>query len=160
MRKRYLAALAAALLAAAAAVIYAPSALSAPPTITRTPINATLFDNECGFPVQIDIVGTDLAIISGGTEFDAFPNSRATLTNLVTGRTITVSIAGPGTTTVGADGSVTFAGNGPTLFSSSPRLFDTITLLNGRFSLTIDAEGNLTFSTIGQTRDLCAELAG
>ena len=160
MRKRSVTALAAAALAVAAGVIFAPGALSAPPTIQRTPIDGTFFDNECGFPVQIDIVGTDLAIISGDTEFDAFPNSRATLTNLVTGRMLTVSIAGPGQTTVGADGSVTFSGNGPTLFWNSPRLFDVITLLNGRFVLTIDPQGNLTFSTIGQTQDLCAELAG
>lgn len=145
---------------ALASVVFVPSALSDPPTIQRTSIDATLFDSECGFPVQVDITGTDLAIISGDTEFDAFPDSRATLTNLVTGRTLTVSIAGPGQTTVGADGSVTFSGNGPTLFFLSPRLFSVITLLNGRFSLTIDSQGHLSFSTTGQTRDLCAALAG
>ena len=160
MRKRYGAALAAAVLAAAVAVVFAPSALAAAPTIQRFPINGTFFDNECGFPVQIDIVGTDLAIISGNTEFDAFPNSRATLTNLVTGKTLTVSIAGPGLTTFGADGSVTFSGNGPTLFWNSPRHFDVITLIDGKFVLAIDPEGNSTLSIIGRTEDLCAALAG
>jgi hypothetical protein len=110
--------------------------------------------------VQIDQVGTDLAIISGDTEFDAFPNSRATLTNLVTGKTISVSVAGPATTTVGADGSFTVSGNGPALFWSAPRLVPVITELDGRFTVAVDAHDNLTFSTTGQTRDLCAELAG
>jgi hypothetical protein len=35
-----------------------------------------------------------------------------------------------------------------------------ITLLNGRFVLTIDSQGNPSFSSVGRTRDLCAELAG
>jgi len=30
----------------------------------------------------------------------------------------------------------------------------------GRFVLTFDSQGNPTFSSVGQTRDLCAELAG
>jgi hypothetical protein len=51
-------------------------------------------------------------------------------------------------------------GTGPTLFFTVPGFFPGITLLNGRFVLTIDAQGNLTFSHVGETRDLCAELAG
>ena len=138
-----------------------PSALSDPPTVQRFPIDATFFDDvDCAFPVQIDIVGTDLEITSGDRVFDAFPDSRATLTNLDTGESITVSIAGPGHTTFGADGSVTLVGTGPALFWLSPRLFSTITLLDGRFVLTVDAQGNLTFNRVGKTRDLCAELAG
>ena len=35
-----------------------------------------------------------------------------------------------------------------------------ITLLNGRFVQSFDAQGNETFSEVGATRDLCAELAG
>ena len=91
--------------------------------------------------------------------FDASPLSTATLTNLDTGTSITVSLAGPGHTTFGADGSVTLVGTGPTLFfllQGNPG----ITLLNGRSVLTIDSQGNLTFSSVGGTRDLCAELAG
>jgi hypothetical protein len=36
-----------------------------------------------------------------------------------------------------------------------------LTLLNGRFIQSFDAQGNETlFSRVGTTRDLCAELAG
>jgi hypothetical protein len=147
---------------ALASLVFIPSALSDPPTIQAFPINATIFDTtDCAFPVQIDLVGTDLEVTSasGDRIFDAFPQSTATLTNLVTGASITVSIAGPGHTILGADGSFTLIGTGPTLFSTSPRLFPGITEFNGRFVLTIDAQGNLTFSHVGETRDLCAELA-
>jgi hypothetical protein len=149
-------------LLALASLVLVPSALSDPPTIQRFPIDATSFDYvDCAFPVQIDIVGTDLEITSGNRVFDAFPQSRATLTNLDTGTSTTVSIAGPGHTTLGADGSVTLVGTGPTLFwLTTPPILHGITLLDGRFVLTIDSQGNLTFSSVGGTRDLCAELAG
>jgi hypothetical protein len=146
---------------ALASLALVPSALSDPPTIQRFPIDATFLDDvDCGFPVQVDVVGTDLEITSGDRVFDAFPQSTATLTNLDTGTSITVSIAGPGHTTFGADGSVTFVGTGPTLFLFLFQGNPGITLLNGRFVLTIDSQGNQTFSSVGGTRDLCAELAG
>ena len=146
---------------ALASLVLVPSALSDPPTIQRTPFDATFFDDvDCGFPVQVHIVGTDLEIISGDRIFDAFPQSTATLTNLDTGTSITVSLAGPGRTNIGADGSVTFVGTGPALFFFLFQGNPAITLLNGRFVLTIDAQGNQTFSSHGATRDLCAELAG
>jgi hypothetical protein len=147
---------------ALAALVLAPGALSSPPTITRTPIDLTVVDDvDCGFPVEIHIVGTQLTILSTVQgdlrEFDAFPNSRATLTNLDTGTTITASIAGPGHITLGADGSFTFVGTGPTLFffGENPG----ITSFDGRYFVSFDAQGNLTFSMVGATRDLCAELA-
>ena len=150
-------------LLALASLVFVPSALSDPPTIQTFPIDATILDTaDCAFPVQIDIAGTDLEITSasGDRVFDAFPQSTATLTNLDTERSITVSIAGPGHTTFGADGSFTLVGTGPTLFFFVPELFPGITQFNGRFVITVDAEGNLTFSHVGETRDLCAELAG
>jgi len=89
---------------ALASLLLVPSALSDPPTIQRFPIDATFLDTvDCAFPVQIDVVGTDLEITSGNRVFDAFPQSTATLTNLDTRTSITVSIAGPGHTTLGAD---------------------------------------------------------
>ena len=145
---------------ALASLALVPTGLSDPPTIQRFPIDATFFDDvDCGFPVQIDVAGTDLQIISGNRVFDAFPRSTATLTNLDSGRSITVSIAGPGHTTLGADGSVTLVGTGPALFFLQFLGNPGITLLNGRFVLTIDSQGGFTFSSVGTTRDLCAELA-
>jgi hypothetical protein len=148
-------------LVALASLVLIPSALSTAPTIVRTPIDATFADDvDCGFPVQIHIVGTDLGIFFDGGEFHAFPNSRATLTNLDSGTTLTVSIAGPGHIRFGADGSVTLVGTGPTLFFLLFHGIPGITLLNGRFVQSFDAQGNETFSEVGATRDLCAELAG
>jgi hypothetical protein len=94
-------------LLALAALVLGPGALSAPPTILRTPIDQTFVDNvDCAFPVQFHIVGTELSIFfDSGREFDAFPNSRAT-----------VSIAGPAHIQFGSDGSVTAVGTGPALF--------------------------------------------
>jgi hypothetical protein len=75
---------------ALASVVFVPSALSDPPTIQRTPCDQTFNDNvDCGFPVQVHVVGTDLAIIFADREFDAFPQSRATLTNPATGTSFT-----------------------------------------------------------------------
>jgi hypothetical protein len=150
-------------LMAFASLVLAPSALSTAPTIVRTPINDTFIDDvDCAFTVQIDVVGTDLGIFfENGREFHAFPNSRATLTNVDSGATRTVSIAGPGHISFGSDGSVTLVGTGPALFAFGSPHFPGITLLNGRFVQTFDSLGNETFfSSVGKTRDLCAELAG
>jgi hypothetical protein len=51
-------------------------------------------------------------------------------------------------------------GTGQTLFFLLFQGNPGITLLNGRFVLTIDSQGNQTFSSVGGTCDLCAELAG
>jgi hypothetical protein len=49
------------LLFALASLVLVPSALSDPPTIQRFPIDASFVDDvDCAFPVQVDIVGTDL----------------------------------------------------------------------------------------------------
>ena len=150
------------LLIALASLVLTTSALSAAPTILRTPIDQTFVDNvDCAFPVQFHVVGTDLAILFPSREFDAFPNSRATLTNLDSRRTLTVSIAGPGHIQFGSDGSVTLVSTGPALFFFVFRGTPGITLLNGRIVQSFDAQGNETsFSSVGKTHDLCAELTG
>ena len=149
-------------LIALASLVLIPSALSTAPTIVRTPIDDTFVDDvDCDFPVQFHLVGTDLGIFfDDGNEFHAYPQARATLTNLATQRTLTVNIAGPFSWHFGDDGSATLVGTGPALFFFLFQDTPGITLLNGRFVLTFDAQGNETFSSVGTTRDLCAELAG
>jgi hypothetical protein len=149
-------------LMALAALVLTTSALSAAPTITRTPFDSTFVDDvDCAFPVQFHIVGTDLGIFFGVRDFHAFPNSRVTLTNLDSMKTLTVSIAGPGHIQFGDDGSITLLGTGPSLFFFAFRGTPGITLLNGRFVQSFDAQGNETsFSSVGKTHDLCAELTG
>ena len=151
-------------LVALASLVLIPSALSDPPTIVRTSGEATYFDDvDCGFPVQIDIFGSTITIVSasGDRVFGAFPGGRATLTNLDTGRSLTVNIAGPFHQSFAADGSTTLTSTGPALFFLEFRGDPGITLLDGRFVWTFDSQGNETsFSSVGKTRDLCAELAG
>ena len=150
-------------LIALASLVLIPSALSTAPTITRTPIDDTFVDDvDCAFPVQFHIVGTDVGIFfDNGNEFHAYPQARATLTNLVTQGTLTVNIAGPFNFQLEDDGSATLVGTGPALFFFLFQDTPGITLLSGRFVLSFDAQGNETgFSSVGRTRDLCAELAG
>ena len=93
-------------------------------------------------------------------DFDAFPNSRVTLTNLDSKKTLTVSIAGPGHIQFGAT-EASLGKHRPVALVLQFRGTPGITLLNGRFVRTFDALGNETsFSSVGRTRDLCAELAG
>ena len=151
-------------LAALASLVLAPAALSDRPVIQRTPVDSTLVDDvDCGFPVQVHIAGTDIAVISTVQgeirEFHAFAGGSATLTNVGTETTINVNIAGPGRITYHADGSATVVGTGPTLFFLLFQGNPGITWLSGRWILTVDAQGNQTFSYVGTTRDLCAELA-
>ena len=69
-----------------------------------------------------------------------------------------MSIAGPGHIQFGSDGSVTLVSTGPALLFSLFRGTPGITLLNGRFVWSFDAQGNETsFSSVGTTRDLCAD---
>jgi hypothetical protein len=150
-------------LLALASLVLVPSALSDPPTIFRTSGEVTYFDDvDCGFPVQIDIFGDNITIVSasGDRAFGAFPGGRATLTNLDTERSLTVNIAGPFHQSLGADGSLTLTGTGPSLFFLLFRGKPGITLLDGRFVDRFDSQGNETFRSVGKTRDLCAELAG
>jgi hypothetical protein len=151
-------------LTALASLVLAPSALSDRPVIQRTPVDLTVLDDvDCGFPVEVHVTGTDIGVISTVQgevrEFHAFAGGSATLTNLDTGTTITMNIAGPARITYGADGSATVVGTGPTLFFFLFQGNPGITWLSGRWILTVDAQGNQTFSYVGTTRDLCAELA-
>jgi len=148
-------------LMALVSLVLVPGALSTGPTIVRTSGEATFFDDvDCAFPVQIDIVGDDLGIFFADREFHAFPRGRATLTNLDSRKTLTVNIAGPFHLGFGSDGSLTLKGTGPALFFFLFRGTPGITLLNGQFIDSFDAQGNETFSSVGKTRDLCAELVG
>jgi hypothetical protein len=143
-----------------ASLILVPSAISAAPTIQRFPIDTTLVDTvDCAFPVQMHLVGTDVEIISGDRVFDAFPEGVGTLTNLDTGTTIRVSLAGTGHATFGADGP-TIVSTGPALIFGAFSALPGIHLINGRFVLTFDSQGNPTLNSVGEVRDICAELAG
>jgi hypothetical protein len=153
------------LLALMALVAAAPSALAAKPTHERVPIDDVLVDESCGFPVEVHTTGFLLAIEwvdEDGSlrRFEAYPQLRSTYTNLDTGESITVNIAGPAHITEGADGSFTLVGTGNWGWDINPDTDEPGHFLtSGRFVFSIDAAGNESFSRVGRIIDLCAKLA-
>jgi hypothetical protein len=157
--------LAVVLLVTLAALVAAPSAQAAPPTHERVPIDETFTDESCGFPVQVQLTGFMLVIEwvdEDGTtrRFEAFPQARATLTNLSTGESITVNTAGSTHITENPDGSLTVVGTGNWGFPSHPETGEPgFFLLSGRWVFSLDAQNNESFHFVGRVRDLCVELA-
>ena len=145
-------------------------AFAGPPTITHTSEDVTLPpDQRCGFTVQahfsgivIDISYTDTQGVFHDSE--TFPQGRLTLTNIATGKSITVNASGPLKLTVNPDFSFMFVGRGNQPFdlapdSSYPNSAPGWFLLNGRFVWFVDANGVSTFTETGTTTNLCAEFA-
>jgi hypothetical protein len=148
----------------AALVAAAPSAQAAPPTHEPVPINDEFIDESCDFPVQVHVTGFMLVIEwvdEDGTirRFEGFPQARTTFTNSATGESITVSAAGSAHITDNPDGSFTAVGTGTWGFPDDPETGEPgVVLLSGRWVF-IEAQGNTSFSFVGQKVDLCAELA-
>jgi hypothetical protein len=134
------------------------------PTIERFPIHDEFVDDSCGFDVNIVVDGVDVLIsyVDGEGvyhEFDAYPTFKATFTNLGTGESLTVSIAGPQKLTVYPDGSLTLVGTGVWAWGSNPETgdpgwFET----SGHFVETVDAEGNQSFALTGRLISICDQL--
>jgi hypothetical protein len=148
------------------AALVVPAAFAGQPTIQRSQGEIRDVVDSCGFPVQVDIIGKVVDIsytdaLGNFYDFEAAPQDKETLTNLVTGKTIVVNVSGPGEYTFGADGSFTLVGTG--LWSwlgrdpatHAPGLF----LTQGRFILSISASGVRTFTSTGTTINLCTQLA-
>jgi hypothetical protein len=94
------------LLTLLALVAAAPSALAAKPTHERVAVDDVVVDELCGFPVKVHTTGVVLAIEwvdEDGSlrRFEAYPQFRSTYTNLDTGKSIKVNIAGPAHITEG-----------------------------------------------------------
>jgi len=148
------------------AALIAPAAFAAQPTIQRSQGEIRDVVDSCGFPVQFDITGkvVDIAYtdaLGNFYDFEAAPQDKETMTNLVTGKTVVVNVSGPGHYTFGADGSFTLVGTG--LWSWNNRdpatLAPGMFLTEGRFVLSISASGVRTFTSTGPTINLCDQLA-
>src|ERR1700751_1499077 len=103
----------------------AQAAFAVHPTISHTPFNNTITDSRCGFEVTvqqsgivIDITYTD----SQGAfhDFEASPQFKSVMTNVSTGKTITVNFSGPGNFTFNADGSLLIVGTGNWVWGHDP----------------------------------------
>jgi hypothetical protein len=149
------------------AALVVPAAFAGQPTIQRFPLDVHYVSSSCGFPVQIDVTGKIVDIsytdaLGAFHDFQAGPEAKETVTNLVTGKTVTLTITGPGDGTFGADGSFTIVGTG--LWSwDYPGSFDPygpgMFLTKGRFVYSVSASGVATFTSTGVKVDLCAQLA-
>jgi hypothetical protein len=160
--------LAVVVLATLAALVAAPSAQAAPPTHNRVSVDETFTDEReaCGFPIKGHATGVKLTIEwvkKDGTirRFEGFPQGRLTVTNLTTGKRITVNTAGSFHLTESPDGSLTAAGTGNWGFPFDLETGEPgfLLLYSGRWVFTIDAQGNESFRFDGRIRDLCTELA-
>ena len=106
--------------------------------------------------MAIEWVGED----GSSHRIEAYPQVKATLTNLATAESITLNIAGPGQFFDNPDGSFTLVGTGNWLWGNHPKTGEPgLFLLSGRFVLSVDAQGNESFRSVGRFVNLCAELA-
>lgn len=134
------------------------------PTIVRIPLDQEGVDQSCGFDVGIRATGIAVSISYTDAEgvfheFLAAPQLKMVLTRLDTGNSLTVNIAGPGNFTLNPDGSVTIVGTGGWSWFVDPDTLEPgLFLTQGRFVLSIDAEGNRTFTRTGNKTNLCALL--
>lgn len=158
-------ALAVSLLVVTSSIVAVSTTIASPPTVTRTAIDTQFVDQSCGFAVTVHATGYIIDITwvlpNGSTRnIELGPQLRWILTNLETGKTITVNVAGPGQFTFNPDGSLTLVGTGTWgwIFNPDtlePGLFRTA----GRFVFSIDSAGNLTIDRDGgHLDDLCAQL--
>jgi hypothetical protein len=154
------------LLAVLIALAIAPAATAGKPTREIIPASYDAVTNECGFPVH----GRDegYTIVESFTDEEGNlvrqiftnPRYRTVLTNLDTGKTIVLNISGPGFLDLNPDGSGTFTGTGPYIFTFHPALLTPgLFFTTGRFVIGFDANNNRTsFAIVGPIRDVCAEL--
>jgi hypothetical protein len=153
------------LLTLPALLLAAPSAQAAPPTHHTEAIDDTFIDESCGFPLQIHDTGIIIIIEwvrPDGTirTFLAAPEVETTMTNLSTGKSITVRFSGPAHITDNPDGSFTLVGTGLWGWGHNPETGEPGQFLtSGRFELSFDAAGNESFQIVGQITNLCQELA-
>jgi len=123
---------------------------------------------QCGFEVLGHIEGGEIITTftdKAGNfvkEIVVFPGNKATLTNLDTGKSITIPVTGSASVRLQSDGSVSYRATGHGLFAPNPVTEEPgIWYLSGRGTYTVDAEGNLTSfpAATGKLVNLCARLA-
>ena len=147
----------------------ASAASASKPTREIVPGQAdVVFTDQCGFPVLGHIEGGEIITTftdNAGNfvkEIVVFPGNKSTLTNLDTGKSITLPVTGSASVRLQPDGSVVYTGTGHGLFAPNPVTGEPgIWYLSGRGTYTVDADGNLTSfpAATGKLVNLCARLA-
>jgi len=149
------------------ALAVVPAATAVKPKHDPIPPDADQTLAACGFPVLVHVDGPEISSMFFDKEYnqvkqiERFPGQTATLTNLDTGKSITVSDSGSSQARLGRDGSLTVSimGHGPVpdFVSDEPGLWY---LDGGRVQFVVDADDNLTSLTImGTVLNLCDQLA-
>jgi hypothetical protein len=149
------------------ALVVVPAAIADKPIREINPDQGDrLITDQCAFPVLGHIEGreiiTTFADKAGNLkQIVVFPANRLTLTNLQTGKSITLVSTGPsfGRLTVDGSGFVMTMGHGPS-FPNPVTGEPGIWYSSGRVLLTFDAEGNVTsVESTGKLVNLCDRLA-
>jgi hypothetical protein len=157
-------------LAGVAFLSVAQAAFAVHPTIQHIPFNDTATDSRCGFAVTVQQSGIIVDISytdSQGAlhDFQAAPQTKAMMTNVATGKTITFSTSGPGRFTFNPDGSLELVGTGNWIWGHDPDINQSVEgsgwfHTTGRFIVFIDVNGVETNTLMGTSTNLCDELAG
>ena len=155
------------ILALATAGLYLVSglALAVQPTITRFSIDydAIRSDFNCGFDVHVQMTGKGIAISyidQQGTshDFTAFPQLKSVLTNVSTGKSITLNVSGPFRMTSSTNG-FSYVQVGVTSWVVDPDMLPNgvpgLFYAKGRFELFVDANGVATVTRTGVKIALC-----
>jgi hypothetical protein len=151
-----------------AAIAVVPVAMAVKPTreIIPAPPDRVISD-QCAFPVNARIDGAEINTTftdKAGNPvklLGVFPGNRLTLTNLETGKSITLAATGSFQARVRPDGSTAFSVTGtgpwfPNPVSGAPGIW----YQSGRVTATFDAEGTMTsVGSTGKLFDLCPRLA-
>lgn len=146
------------LVAGATALAAAASAAAAPPAKSPAPSPTDfLVSGSCAFDVAVHVTAQNESAItfSNGTTL-VTGQLKVTLTNAVSGDSLSLNIPGPGSATSTSGGTVTLQIVGPWLIFQPGVMEYAI----GRGVVTIDAAGNQSFvQQAGKSTDICAALA-
>ena len=114
---------------------------------------------RCDFPIQYQLSGkAKLLTLPGGRFITTAPGQTATLTNLDTGKKVTLNITGAFHQTTDEDGNVVTMATGRNLLGDPDAGF---VLAIGNFSYVFDKNGNLVQSLEGEGQliDVCSVLS-
>ena len=138
------------------------------PTGEPFPLQDTLGNDPCGFPVLLAIttnkeILTTFTRRSGVTSIHTTGALKVRLTNTVTGKTIDRNISGPILATVNNDGSVAQKGTGPALWVFDPGVapeLPRLVIIKGKTESILGPGTAFTFiSRQGTYEDICTALA-
>jgi hypothetical protein len=145
--------------AGAALTLWSAPAFATPPQpADQTPINLKAGE-ACAFPVQLIFTGkTKTTDLPGGRTLETGPGQDATITNLVTGRSVRLSVTGAFHTSTAANGNVVTVATGRNLQLDPMTGF---VLTEGHFTYVSNAAGALIAPVVGTGRilDVCAMVA-